>query len=206
MWIDPADLPRLAARHDFLLLVGDHEPILPHLAPLKPRLFQRAKDKKSISVDEMREIINQNVTRHLTRQYFLLPEADLLTPAAQNSALKLLEEPNEHAAFIWIVPRPAAVLPTIRSRAHLFKVRLPKVPPDPDLLAEAESLLFGTPLEKFKVIKHYEKDRPGAEKLLATCAHTLDQKLDLAAARRLQAASKSLAQNIYPRLALLKII
>jgi DNA polymerase III delta prime subunit len=209
MWVEPTDLPRLAARHDFLLLVGDPSALLPHLASLKPRLFSKQDDKKSFSVAEMREIIAQNVAQHLSRQYFVLSEADTLTEGAQSAALKLLEEPHVGAAFIWLTARPAVLLSTVKSRAQLFRVRLPQTPPPANLTAAATQLLFGAQLDRLRVIKQYEKDRAAAERLLFECARQLEARLpDFcdAVPAKLLAASAALSQNVYPRLALLKMI
>ncbi len=199
MWVEPTDLPRLAERHDFLLLVGEAEQLLPYLAPLKARIIAPSADKKSLSVEEIRQLVAENVSRHLERQYYVLTEATTLTEAAANAALKLLEEPQSNAGFIWLTTAPERLLPTIRSRAHLFRVRLPEVPPDAALLAEAEQLLRGTPLAKLQTIKRYEKDRLAAERLL-TAAGQLGINQKIARTARL------LTENVYPRLALLNML
>ncbi len=203
MWVEPTDLPRLSARHDFLLLVGDSPTLLNHLTTLKPRVFTRSADKKTFSVDEMRAIIAENTGRHLSRQYFVIPEADSMSEAAANAALKLLEEPHDNVSFIWLVSDPGRLLPTVRSRASLFYVRLPEATPSPELVADAHNLLSGERLKQLKIIRKYEKDRAACEQLLKTAA-TLAQSPETA--KRVLAVSCALAENVYPRLALLKML
>ncbi len=52
---------------------------------------------------------------------FIVEEADLMNPSAQNSMLKTLEEPIGRTAIILITEQPFALLPTIRSRCQLLR-------------------------------------------------------------------------------------
>lgn len=73
-----------------------------------------------ISVDRIRELYAQ--TRTDADQYIIIDDADRMTPPAQNSLLKLLEEPTEGTRFILTTHHPDALLPTIRSRANSYHV------------------------------------------------------------------------------------
>ena len=54
------------------------------------------------------------------RKVYILDEAETMNPAAQNAALKLLEEPPAGAVFLLCTSNPLLLLPTVRSRcAHL---------------------------------------------------------------------------------------
>ena len=54
------------------------------------------------------------------RKVYILDEAETMNPAAQNAALKLLEEPPAGAVFLLCTTNPLLLLPTVRSRcAHL---------------------------------------------------------------------------------------
>ncbi|HEY8531695.1 MAG TPA: hypothetical protein VIL08_05560, partial [Limnochorda sp.] len=50
-------------------------------------------------------------------------QADRLTPEAQNSLLKLLEEPPGTAVIFLTTARPDRLLPTVRSRCHTVPMR-----------------------------------------------------------------------------------
>lgn len=61
------------------------------------------------------------------RKIYLFPHAEKLTPACQNTLLKVLEEPPAYAVFLLLAPNPGLLLPTVRSRcAELHLSPLPE--------------------------------------------------------------------------------
>ena len=80
----------------------------------------------SISVDEIREQLNGDI---LIKPYsspykiYIVPEADLMTVQAQNALLKTLEEPPEYAVIFLLTENADSLLPTIRSRCVMLKLR-----------------------------------------------------------------------------------
>jgi DNA polymerase-3 subunit delta' len=52
---------------------------------------------------------------------FIIEEADKLNPQSSNALLKTLEEPARTSHLILITARPAALLPTIRSRCQMLR-------------------------------------------------------------------------------------
>src|SRR5204863_7508786 len=52
---------------------------------------------------------------------FLVEEAELMNPFAQNALLKTLEEPYGRTLTILLTDHPAALLPTIRSRCQTVR-------------------------------------------------------------------------------------
>jgi DNA polymerase-3 subunit delta' len=52
---------------------------------------------------------------------FVVEQADLMNPQAQNSMLKTLEEPAGRTLIILLTDQPGALLPTIRSRSQLVR-------------------------------------------------------------------------------------
>ena len=61
---------------------------------------------------------------------FIIKDGDLLTAAAQNAFLKIIEEPPEYAVFIIICPDAQTLLPTVRSRA----ITIPFTPVNDDIV------------------------------------------------------------------------
>ncbi len=59
------------------------------------------------------------------RRAICICDADTMTREAQNSLLKLLEEPPEHTVVILTASQPRRLLPTIRSRVQTMRVTLP---------------------------------------------------------------------------------
>lgn len=80
----------------------------------------------SISVDDIREQLNGDI---LIKPYsspykiYIVPEADLMTVQAQNALLKTLEEPPEYAVIFLLTENADSLLPTIRSRCVMLKLR-----------------------------------------------------------------------------------
>lgn len=80
----------------------------------------------SISVDDVRTQINGDIMiKPYSSQYkiYIVPEADLMTVQAQNAILKTIEEPPEYAVIFLLTENADSLLPTIRSRCVMLKLR-----------------------------------------------------------------------------------
>lgn len=73
-------------------------------------------------VDDMRMIQDECKTKPLIGKYkiFILDEVHMLSNAAWNSMLKILEEPPEFVIFLFATTDPQKILPTILSRVQRF--------------------------------------------------------------------------------------
>ena len=112
-------------------MAPDH-PVFRQLAALgSPQLFlcRRPWDDKAerlriaITVDEVRAMTG---FFHLSaadggRRVAIVDAADELNGAAANALLKLLEEPPARAVLLLVCHRPAALLPTLRSRCRVLR-------------------------------------------------------------------------------------
>ncbi len=74
---------------------------------------------KANSVDAMRVIKKSVYTKPFMadRKFYIIPSADSLLASAQNSLLKVFEEPPEYCTIILICSNSETLLQTIRSRA-----------------------------------------------------------------------------------------
>jgi DNA polymerase-3 subunit delta' len=81
----------------------------------------------SIGVAEARALVLGSSMRPTTGRHriLLLEDADRLTEPAGNALLKALEEPAERTVFLLCAPAVDDVLPTIRSRCRLIRLRPP---------------------------------------------------------------------------------
>ena len=73
----------------------------------------------TITIDEIRDqVINDIDIRPYYSPYkiYIIADADLMTPQAQNALLKTIEEPPEYAVIMLLTSNIDALLPTIRSR------------------------------------------------------------------------------------------
>ncbi len=81
------------------------------------------KDKKTVGVDAMREVIAQVGVRSFEdgAKAVIFPRAETLTPAAQNALLKTLEEPPDGTVFFLCTDQPSALLRTVVSRCRVVR-------------------------------------------------------------------------------------
>ena len=80
----------------------------------------------TISVDDIREQINKDIViKPYSSKYkiYIIPEADMMSVQAQNALLKTIEEPPEYAVLILLTENAETLLPTIRSRCVMLKLR-----------------------------------------------------------------------------------
>lgn len=120
-------------------MATDH-PVFRQVAALgAPGLFlcRRPWDDKAerlrtaITVDEVRALkaFYQLSATEGGKRVAIVDAADELTGAAANALLKILEEPPHGGVFLLVCHRPAALLPTIRSRCRELRCS-PLAPPD----------------------------------------------------------------------------
>ena len=85
-------------------------------------------DRKTLGVEAIRAITDSIyiAPNDLEVRIYLIPEADTMTPQAQNALLKTLEEPPSGVYFFLLSENSANLLQTISSRAPSIKMqRLP---------------------------------------------------------------------------------
>ena len=77
-------------------------------------------------VDDARDLRERAFYAPVSSRYkiYIIDEAHMVTPAAFNALLKLVEEPPEFVKFIFATTEPEKVLTTIRSRTHHYPFRL----------------------------------------------------------------------------------
>ena len=81
------------------------------------------KGKQTIGVGVLRDVLAQVGVKSFegTTKAILFPQAQKMTPAAQNCLLKTLEEPPQDTVFFLITDQPGALLPTIVSRCRVIR-------------------------------------------------------------------------------------
>ena len=80
----------------------------------------------SISVDDIRTQVNNTVDIKPYQgpyKVYIIPQADMMTPQAQNAILKTIEEPPSYAVFLLLTENAETLLPTINSRCVMLKLR-----------------------------------------------------------------------------------
>ena len=80
----------------------------------------------TISVDDIRTQVNNTVDMKPYQgpyKVYIIPQADMMTPQAQNAILKTIEEPPSYAVFLLLTENAETLLPTINSRCVMLKLR-----------------------------------------------------------------------------------
>jgi DNA polymerase-3 subunit delta' len=144
-------------------------------------------DKKSIGVDQVREVCEQLSMTSMRRGYrvAVIAPAEKMTPSAQNALLKTLEEPSPRTVLVLVTARPSGLLPTLRSRCQRIEVARPEnslalrwltenlgSAPPPRLLAVAG----GSPLKALALAPHFA----GLEEQMAVLLEALlDRRIEV---------------------------
>lgn len=91
------------------------------------RLFtiEPPEDKNSIGIDLVRELKMDLRLKSDKHRVVVIPHAELMTDDAQNSFLKLLEEPPKDVHFFMAVTKLGDVLETIQSRTAVWRLTPP---------------------------------------------------------------------------------
>ena len=76
---------------------------------------------ESFKIEHAKAVLAESYISESQTKYIVLGASDL-TDVAQNSLLKLLEEPPRNIEFIVISPTKSNLLPTVRSRLPILKV------------------------------------------------------------------------------------
>ena len=118
------------------------------LANSHPDLIWVTHEKaQTLSVKEIREQVCDDVPRRpFANAYkiYIIADAQLMPPGAQNAILKTIEEPPEYAVLILLVDNANRLLETIRSRCIILKPKQKDIPEtDEETLRENIEILSG---------------------------------------------------------------
>jgi len=94
-----------------------------------PDLAVLATDRVIISIDEVRQLVSQSQFSPSIAPYrvIVIEDADRMTERTSNVLLKALEEPPPRTVWILCAPSAADLIPTIRSRVRVVRLRVPSV-------------------------------------------------------------------------------
>lgn len=89
-------------------------------------IFVTHEKPASIGVEDIRLQVNQDIQikpYQGPKKIYIIGEADLMTPQAQNALLKTIEEPPAYAVIFLLTEKADTLLPTITSRCVMLKLR-----------------------------------------------------------------------------------
>ena len=119
------------------------EGIHPDIIRVKRPEDDKGRPKREIPVDTVRSMAADApvLPNESERKVYLIEDADTMNTAAQNAALKLLEEPPRGVYFLLCVSNGSLLLPTVRSRCAVWSARAEEQELDPELRKLAEGFL-----------------------------------------------------------------
>jgi DNA polymerase III delta prime subunit len=128
-------------------------------------------EKNSITIENIHNIEDIVRTKQPTALIITINHADRMTHSAQNCFSKLLEEPGHHIHFVFLSHQPNKLLPTVRSRAHIFHLKSDtkiNSPPshDPKIINQAKQYISARPHQLAILSKNLAKDRDQALEIL----------------------------------------
>jgi len=180
MFLDNIDqIPAIATRTEcsIFVLPNTTDIQLKHALVLEPNADSKT---QSITVEQVREFITLTNSCETSDRFFLIRPADAMNEAAQNAFLKTLEEPKPFCHFVLVTEQPAALLPTILSRAQTFFLH-PDHPLDvtptasPQIMTLAKRLIAASSKDLPAVALEIAKSKTGArETALAVVSTTIE--------------------------------
>lgn len=96
----------------------------PDIITVTNELYDSSKKSKNVLVGTIRSMKSDVYIRPYKseKKIYIVPGADSMLTEAQNSILKIFEEPPEYCVIILIVANANSLLQTIRSRAQLIRL------------------------------------------------------------------------------------
>jgi DNA polymerase III delta prime subunit len=101
-------------------------------------------------IEESRELRSRATLRAVGKRRVFVIEAATITTEAQNALLKTLEEPVADVLFIFVIPSPFSLLPTLRSRAQILN--LGQVSKSEEVI-DTKQFLSATPQKRLDLLK-----------------------------------------------------
>jgi DNA polymerase III subunit delta' len=183
-------------------LAGTH----PNLMWIQRGLNREGKEKRDISIDQMREVMERLALsgHYQGARAVVVDPADQLNLSGVNAVLKTVEEPPPGIHILLISERPMALAPTLRSRCQRLNFGIPEAAqaaawlraqaPKADAIAALREA-GGAPLLALDNLESGADTMRSAwrDTLLAVAAHKLDP---LAAATRVAPAGAKLSADL----------
>ncbi len=85
-------------------------------------IVRPAEDKKTIGVDEVREVVSQAAVKPYRADKKVVILSDNITEAGQNALLKIIEEPPAYMVFIFVAKSESSLIETVRSRSCVMNL------------------------------------------------------------------------------------
>ncbi len=107
-----------------------------------PDLVVLSSDRVTITIEEVRRLVTQAQYSPSVARYrvIVIEDADRMLERTSNVLLKALEEPPERTVWILCAPSEADLLPTIRSRVRVLRLKTPSPEEVASLLVQRDGV------------------------------------------------------------------
>ena len=92
-------------------------------SPKNSTIITPLKDRRTISIEQIRDLVQQTQRRRRLAHFFVITPGEALTDAAANALLKSIEQPPENCHFVILAKDPTILLPTILSRSQIYYLK-----------------------------------------------------------------------------------
>lgn len=126
--------------------------------------FHLIEGENSIKIAQIRELKGKLSLKPFSSltTVTLIDQAEKMTIPAQNSLLKILEEPPESSRFILTAPNPKSLLPTIVSRCQLVRIEQTSQDPEEGVFAThcqfLQEMIGATPGQRILLSEKYSQN------------------------------------------------
>lgn len=122
---------------------GDEEATVAQVAArTHPDLAVLATENVIIKIDDVRRLVTASQFSPSSGRYrvMIIEDADRMTERTSNVLLKALEEPPPRTIWILCAPSEADLLPTVRSRVRMLRLRVPTIEEVAELLERRDGV------------------------------------------------------------------
>lgn len=142
---DVAEIPKIASKVGTSVFVvpKNVEVEIPKAVILKPET------KSVISIEQVKELFDMLNVKRQEDTFVLIRPADKMSNDTSNALLKRFEEPGEHLHYVLVTDMPSKLLPTVRSRAAIYFLRVQEegISADEEVKEYAKRLMVAKPAD-----------------------------------------------------------
>lgn len=158
---NPSEILEIARRAGCAIFVVPRE--VP--AEIPGAIILQPEEKTTITIEQVREVTARLNLKQIGEVFVVVRPAEKLGLDAANAFLKSLEEPGEKVHYILITDALGEILPTITSRAAIYRLKTPtnfrEVQADEKVKAIAKRLMVAAPAELPILAEEIAKKKDG---------------------------------------------
>lgn len=161
-------------------------------------------EDSSIGIKDLNTLAEKAYKKSAELKLFIIINSEKMTIEAQNSLLKILEEPGNNTMFLLHTNNPDRLLETIKSRCEIFEVKFDNDSEDTNIEYIFKDFVNKKYLEKIKSVEIFLKDynnKESIKKAIILIMQQLEKNSEYKTAiKDIEKAYKSVDSNVSPKL------